>query len=172
MNLGITGLGHVGIHVTDLDHSVEWYRKVVGLKVTVRWPKAMPPAISAAGCFMRIENMHHNVVLFEIPKNFDKSGLDTSDSAKRKIGGLHHVAFEFGEREDWLNAVDHVRACGVEIVAGPYVHGHEARDEKGFTGGSGSHSFYFCDPDGNRIEFYCWMMNVSKKSVAAPEPDL
>jgi catechol 2,3-dioxygenase-like lactoylglutathione lyase family enzyme len=37
---------------------------------------------------------------------------------------------------------------------------------------SGSHAFYFCDPDGNRIEFYCWMINVSKASVAAPQPDL
>ena len=34
------------------------------------------------------------------------------------------------------------------------------------------HYFYFLDPDGNRIEIYCWMMTVSKSSVAAPEPDL
>ena len=95
------------------------------------------------------------------------------DSAKRRIGGLHHVAFGFDEREDWLHAIDHVRSCGVEFVAGPYVHAHEGKD-KGteFTGGSGSHAFYFCDPDGNRIEFYCWMMNVTRASVATREVDL
>ena len=171
MGLGITRLGHVAIHVTDLDRSIEWYRKVVGLKVTGRWPAA-PPELVVPGCFMRVENMHHNFVLFETLKDIDLSTLDRSDSAKRRIGGLHHVAFEFGEREDWLNAIDHVRACGVEIVNGPLVHGHEAKKEEGFVGGSGSHAFYFCDPDGNRIEFYCWMMNVSKASVAAPQPDL
>ena len=172
MSIGITRLGHVAIHVTDLDRSIEWYRKVVGLKVTGRWPQPSLPEISTAACFMRVEHMHHNFVLFEIPKEHDRLTLDTSDSAKRRIGGLHHVAFEFGEREDWLNAIDHVRSCGVEIVSGPHVHGHEARGEKGFVGGSGSHAFYFCDPDGNRIEFYCWMMNISKSSIAAPEPDL
>lgn len=171
MSLGISRLGHVAIHVTDLDRSIEWYRKVVGLKVTGRWP-ATPPEIPVPACFMRVEHMHHNFVLFEVPEGVDRSTLDNSDSAKRPVGGLHHVAFEFAEREDWLNAIEHVRSCGVEIVSGPYVHGHEARGEAGFEGGSGSHAFYFCDPDGNRIEFYCWMMNITKPSVAAPQPDL
>jgi lactoylglutathione lyase len=170
MGLGIGSLGHVGIHVSDMDRSIEFYRKVLGLKVTGLWGGA---ARANRQCFMRIENMHHNLVLFEIPKEVDRSKLDLSDSVKRKIGGLHHIAFEFPEREDWLNAVEHVRACGVEIKAGPYVHAIEGKDEgTPFTGGSGSHAFYFCDPDGNRIELYCWMMNVTKKSIAAPDPDL
>jgi hypothetical protein len=38
--------------------------------------------------------------------------------------------------------------------------------------GSGSHAFYFLDPDGNRIEVYCWMMTVTGPSMAAPHPDL
>jgi catechol 2,3-dioxygenase-like lactoylglutathione lyase family enzyme len=169
MGLGLGRVGHVGIHVTDLDQSIDWYRRVVGLKVTGRWG---PPDFGVGVCFMRIDEMHHNIVLFETLKTVDKSTLDRTDSAKRKIGGLHHIAFEVPEREDWLNAIEHVRSCGVEIVAGPYVHGHEAEDGKGFLGGSGSHAFYFCDPDGNRIELYCWMMNISKSSASAPEPDL
>jgi len=35
-----------------------------------------------------------------------------------------------------------------------------------------SHAFYFLDPDGNRLEVYCWMMTVNGPSIAAPEPDL
>ena len=84
-----------------------------------------------------------------------------------------HGFVRVDEREDWLLAIDHVRSCGVEFVAGPYVHAHEGKDEgTAFTGGSGSHAFYFCDPDGNRIEFYCWMMNVTRPSVATREADL
>ena len=170
MGIGIGSLGHIGIHVTDIERSIEFYRKVLGLKVTGLWG---PPGRRNRQCFMRVEHMHHNLVLFEMPREMDKSGLDLTDSAKRRIGGLHHIAFEFPEREDWLNAIEHVRSCGVEIVAGPYVHAYEAKDAgTAFTGGSGSHAFYFCDPDGNRIEFYCWMMNVSKPSIAAPSPDL
>jgi catechol 2,3-dioxygenase-like lactoylglutathione lyase family enzyme len=168
MGLGLSRVGHVGIHVTDMDRSIEFYRKVVGLKLTGLWGE---PHRKNRQCFMRIDNMHHNIVLFELPKDMDKSGIDTSDSVKRRVGGLHHIAFEVPEREDWLNALDHVRECGVEIVAGPYVHGHEAKEKGGFVGGSGSHAFYFCDPDGNRIEFYCWMMNVSRPSASAPEAD-
>ncbi len=48
----------------------------------------------------------------------------------------------------------------------------ESGEEGGFPGGSGSHAFNFCDPAGNRIEFYCSMMRISKPSIAAPTPDL
>src|SRR5205807_7880593 len=80
-----------------------------------------------------------------------------------------HIAFEVDSREDWLRALEHVRACGVEIVSGPYVHAPEGGDR--FIGGSGSHAFYFLDPDGNRIGIYCWMVKVTGPSMAAPHPD-
>ena len=51
------------------------------------------------------------------------------------------------------------------------MHAPEGGDQ-GFVGGSGSHAFYFLDPDGNRIEIYCWMMKVTGPSMAAPNPDL
>jgi hypothetical protein len=44
--------------------------------------------------------------------------------------------------------------------------------ETGFVGGSGSHAFYFRDPDWNRIEVYCWRMTATGPSMAAPHPDL
>jgi catechol 2,3-dioxygenase-like lactoylglutathione lyase family enzyme len=172
MNLGIDCLGHVAIYVADLDRSVEFYRKVVGLKVTGMWPPPPPPSLAGPSCFMRIENMHHNLVLKELPSDYDRLTHDTSDTAKRGYGGVHHLAFGFNERENWLNALDHVRSCGVEIARGPEVNGHEAHDEKGNAVGSGSHAFYFCDPDGYRVEFYCWMMNVTRPSAGAPNPDL
>jgi hypothetical protein len=50
------------------------------------------------------------------------------------------------------------------------VHGPEGGET--FAGGSGSHAFYFLDPDGNRLEFYCWMMKVTQPSPAAPRPDV
>jgi len=168
MSLGMSEVGHVGIHVSDMDRSVAFYRKVVGLKVTGLWGTAA----KGRQCFMRIDTMHHNLVLNELPAEVDRSGLDGSDTAKRRAGGLHHIAFGFPDREAWLNAIDHVRSCGIDLVHGPLVHAPEGLPEGGFIGGSGSHAFYFLDPDGNRIEFYCWMMKVRGPSIAAPEPDL
>ena len=162
-------LGHIGIHVSDLDRSIEFYRKVVGLKLTGRWG---PPDFRCPLAFMRIGDMHHNVVMFELDKDVDRNNLTTTNSSRRRDVGLDHIAFEMLSREEWLLAIDHVRACGVEIIAGPVVHGHKSPGPMAFVGGSGSHAFYFLDPDGNRIEVYCWMMTISQPSASAPNPDL
>ena len=168
MGIRLGRVGHIGIHVSDADRSIDFYRKVLGLKLTGRWG---PPVFGRQICFMRIEDKHHDVVLFELSEDAKKAGVTATDSQSRKAPGLDHVAFEVDSREDWLLALDHVRACGVEIVSGPYVHAPEGGD-RGFVGGSGSHAFYFLDPDGNRIEIYCWMMKVTGPSMAAPNPDL
>jgi lactoylglutathione lyase len=169
MNFQISRLGHVGIHVSDVERSIEFYRKVVGLKLTGNY---RPPDIFRPICFMRIADTHHDLVLFELPKDIEPDELDTSDSFHRRDIGIQHIAFEFDSREDWLHALDHVQACGVEVLDGPLVHGHESTGMQSFRGGSGSHAFYFLDPDGNRIEFYCWMMTVTRPSAGAPNPDL
>ena len=162
-------VGHVGIHVSDVDRSIEFYRKTLGLKVTGKWA---PPDFVRPICFMRCEEMHHDFVLFELPEDADRENLTTGDSEKRKDVGLHHVAFEAHSRESWLELYDHIKSLGIEFVSGPYVHGPEAEHMMSFIGGSGSHAFYFLDPDGNRIEVYCWMMRVTKPTLAAPNPDL
>jgi len=167
MGIHLGRVGHVGIKVSDVGRSIEFYRKVLGLKVTGRWG---PPDFGRPVCFMRIDDKHHDVVLFGIPEDANKAGSSSTDSRARGAPGLDHIAFEMDSREDWLRALDHVRACGVEIVSGPYVHAPEGGDK--FPGGSGSHAFYFLDPDGNRIEVYCWMMKVTGPSMAAPNPDL
>ena len=121
---------------------------------------------------MRCGEMHRDVVLFELSEDAVGAGLTVTDSDQRKDIGLNHIAFEVTTREERLEAVEHVRSCGVELVSGPYVHGPEGLDRDSFGGGSGSHGFYFLDPDGNRIEVYCWMMRVTRPTIAAPALDL
>ena len=130
---------------------------VVGLKKNVRKPRAKVSACRL-GCADEAA-AHQRGDLWSCHR-----------SSVRRASGLDHMAFAVVSREDWLLALDHVRACGVEIVSGPYVHAPDG-GEKGFTGGSGSHAFYFLDPDGNRIEDYCWMMTVTRPSSAAPHAD-
>src|SRR5262249_37939738 len=158
MGIHLNLVGHIGIHVSGVDRSINFYRKVLGLKVTGRWG---PPDFGRPICFMRINDKHHDVVLFELSEDVRKAGITSTDSRIRGAPGLDHIAFEVDSRQDWLLALDHVRSCGVNIVSGPYVHAPEG-GEKGFVGGSGSHAFYFLDPDGNRIEVYCWMMTVGR----------
>jgi len=119
MGIHLGRVGHIGIHVSDVDRSIDFYRRVLGLKLTGRWG---PPDIGRPICFMRIDDKHHDVVLFELPEDARTAGVAVTDSSLRRAPGLDHIAFEVNSREDWLLALDHVRSCGVEIVSGPYVH--------------------------------------------------
>ncbi|MDA1000137.1 MAG: VOC family protein [bacterium] len=168
MGCNVMRIGHIGVNVSNVERSIEFYRKVLGLKLTGKYG---PPEFHRPICFMRCEEMHHDFVLFELPKDAVKAGVPVVDSYIRQEAGVNHIAFEVAEREDWLDALQHVKDCGVELADGPYVHALEGA-QGAFEGGSGSHAFYFLDPDGNRIEIYCWMMKVTRPGRAAPAPDL
>ena len=76
---------------------------------------------------------------------------------------------EVEDRDAFLKALAHLHAHGVKPINGPLVHGFEGG---GNLGGSGSRSFYFLDPDGNRLEIFTDMMRVpnGKRSPARSMP--
>jgi catechol 2,3-dioxygenase-like lactoylglutathione lyase family enzyme len=143
----ISRVGHVGIHVTNLDRSLTWYRDILGLTLTGRWPYG-----GGEMAFMRFSNDHHNIVLFTHPTNV------TAENRNAGYNALQHIALEVDSRDEWLKALADLRKKRVEIVQGPLIHGPEGNGS--FLGGSGSRSFYFLDPDGNQIELYTDMMKV------------
>ena len=87
MGIHLGRVGHIGIHVSDVDRSIEFYRKVLGLKVTGRWG---PPDFGRPICFMRINDKHHDVVLFELSEGAKKAGMTSTDSRIRREPGLVH----------------------------------------------------------------------------------
>lgn len=145
----ISRVGHVGIQVTDLDRSLTWYRDVLGLTLTGRWPMGEAGEMA----FMRFTDDHHNIVLFTHPTPVTDANRHAGYNA------LQHVALEVTDRDEWLRALSDLRRKGVEIINGPLVHGPEGSKGR-YLGGSGSRSFYFLDPDGNRLEIYTDMMKV------------
>jgi catechol 2,3-dioxygenase len=146
----ISRVGHVGIHVTDMDRSLTWYRDILGLTLTGRWP-----AGGGEMAFMRFDEEHHNIVLFTHPTKV------TPENRNSGYNALQHIALEMDSRDEWLKALHDLRQKGVKIERGPLIHGPEGGDGPGtLLGGSGSRSFYFNDPDGNSIELYTDMMKV------------
>jgi catechol 2,3-dioxygenase-like lactoylglutathione lyase family enzyme len=147
----INRVGHVGVHVTDVNRSVAWYRDVLGLTLTGQWGGGDGGGMA----FMRFGDDHHNIVLFTHPTQF------TEDDRNLGFNGLNHIAMEVENRDEWLKALQDLRNKGVEIVQGPLIHGPEGgRGAGNAYGGSGSRSFYFLDPDGNRLEIFTDMMKV------------
>jgi len=147
----IRRVGHIGIQVTNVARSVEWYRDILGLTLTGRWPMGEDGEMA----FMRFTDDHHNIVLFTHPTRV------TDENRHAGYNALQHIAMEVDDRDEWLRALADLRRKGVEIVQGPLIHGPEGgRGPGNAFGGSGSRSFYFLDPDGNRLEIYTDMMKV------------
>ena len=64
---------------------------------------------------------------------------------------IQQIAFLVKDREAYLEGLAHLYKHGVTPASKPLVHGPEGG---GGVQGSGSRSFYFFDPDGNRLEIY------------------
>src|ERR671932_2373544 len=112
-------VGHVHLHVSDLDRALAFFREGLGFNLTAD----ARPAIGLPMAFLAAGDYHHHV------------GLNTF-----KPAGLYHVAFNYPDRRELVNAVRRLRARGYEV--------DHATDHHGTV------SVYLDDPDGNGIELY------------------
>jgi catechol 2,3-dioxygenase len=136
-------LGHVAIAVRDLDRSLDFYTRLVGMRLTERFeypPGDVGHGVGVtAGAFVRCDATHHALAIFQ-PKEAPPAP-GAPDGAHVAVG-LHHLAFELSTPEELLAKLRELRSAGVAIV--------NCR-----VGGPGSQPrFYACDPDGHLVEFY------------------
>ena len=117
----IRRVGHVGIQVSNVDRSLQWYRDTLGLTLTGRWPMGENGEMA----FMRFTDDHHNIVLFTHPTPV------TDENRNAGYNALQHVALEVADRDEWLRALADLRRKGVEIVQGPLIHGPEGGNGPG-----------------------------------------
>lgn len=143
MQTRVTKLGHVGLTVRDIDRTIEFYSRYLGMRLTEKFEypeeKIGHGVAVAAGAFIRCDTTHHEMSIFRMRK--DILGDDAPD-APRYGFGLHHIAFELGTPEDLKSLYVSMRDGGVEIV----------NSRKGGPGNQPR--FYARDPDGNLLEFY------------------
>jgi catechol 2,3-dioxygenase len=120
-------LGHVVFYVRDLDHSLAFYREVVGLDLVGR-------IFGGRGALLSGGRTHHELLLIGVP------GEAPGPLQGRRIG-LYHVAWKLGEDLDALRAArDRARAFASPIT--------------GLADHTVSRSLYLQDPDGNEVELY------------------
>jgi len=148
MGIQIKRIGHVGILVSNFERSFKFYTEVLGCKVTNR--RKRPDG--SEGAFLRFDDTHHDFVIASAPE-----GVDVSSSVPSGERLIQQIAFEVENRDEFLRALAHLHTNGVKIINGPLTHGIESG---GNLGGSGSRSFYFNDPDGNRLEIFTDGMKV------------
>jgi catechol 2,3-dioxygenase-like lactoylglutathione lyase family enzyme len=121
--LTIDHLDHVVLTVEDIDATLSFYSKVLGMV-----PITFGEGRKALAFGAQKINLHH-------------AGREFLPRAKRPTPGSADVCFITTMPLDV--AMLHVRSCGVTIEEGPV-------DKTGATGPI--RSFYFRDPDGNLLE--------------------
>jgi catechol 2,3-dioxygenase-like lactoylglutathione lyase family enzyme len=141
-------LGHVGIHVRDLDEEIA-FLELVGGELTSR--DAFPNGTRVA--FVSLDGQHHHsLALFE-----DGELLPSGDSKKEKRG-VHHISMETGSREDVDRWIEKLHANGIE-TDGPYIQGESGG---GLMGGSSSYGVFFTDPNGICFEIFAGAQTVAE----------
>lgn len=132
-------LAHVGIYVRDMERSLRWYQEVLGLKLSDYLPagNTQEPAAPHGICWLRYDDLHHEVVLVQLPPEALAAG-ETG-----RPGSLQQVAFRLASEAEVEAAYARLQAAGVRILSPP----RRQRVSKGLQ-------FYFADPDGNKIELF------------------
>jgi len=118
-------VGHVHLKVSDLNRSVDWYGRVLGLDLTSR--------LGDEAAFMSAGGYHHHLGLNTW---HSRGGPPPAPNAT----GLFHFALLFPTRAALGKAVHRVLESGVDLD-GAADHGV-------------SEAVYLHDPDGNGIELY------------------
>jgi catechol-2,3-dioxygenase len=123
-------LGHVVLNVADLKKSENFYRSMLGMKVSARNRRTKMT-------FLSFGREHHDVALMELPKALKH--VDGERTPK-----LHHFCI-YVQTNDEVDALYPVlKGRKVPIVSGPEL-----------LEVAGNRSISFLDPDGNRVEVAC-----------------
>jgi catechol 2,3-dioxygenase len=122
----MTNLGHVVLYVRELERSVDFYTRVVGLGLVGRIFRDQAAVLSGG-------STHHELLLIEVG---DAPGPLTG----RRLG-LYHTGWKVGDDLAALRAArDRILAEGAEL--------------DGAADHTISQSLYLRDPDGNEVELY------------------
>jgi catechol 2,3-dioxygenase-like lactoylglutathione lyase family enzyme len=146
--MGVTGILHTGLTVSDLDRSVTFYRDLLGLEVIAQWESSQPYLRTVVGypdAELRIALLRmpgpagaagHHIELLEYRRPRGVRG-----DANTYIPGNGHVAFMV----DDLDAIYRdLKGKGVRFKSAPVdiTHGRNA----------GGRAIYFFDPDDITLE--------------------
>ena len=133
-------LGHVVLKVRDAGKSRDFYVKTLGLKVAHE-------DLDRGMVFLSFGVEHHDLAVFQMAKG---------ETPAAEQPGLHHMAWQLGDFDELRDAHRELQAMGVPI---------EATIEHNVT-----RSIYFTDPDGNRVELYCDMVENGFETMRTVGP--
>lgn len=137
-----TKLGHLVLKVRDIKRSLAFYTEVVGLEVS-DW-------IDDRMVFLRCGADHHDLALLQLPHGH-------TDAPSGQYPGVEHFSYRVESLAEIEQVAKMLQARGIEIDRGIGKHG------------PGENTFLvFRDPDGNNVEFYSDMTQITGKTPYTP----
>jgi catechol 2,3-dioxygenase len=133
-------LGHIVLKVRDAGKSKDFYVKTLGLKVAHE-------DLNRGAVFLSFGVEHHDLAVFQ---------MASGETPGAEQPGMHHMAWQVGSFEELRAAYRELLAMGVAV---------EATIEHNVT-----RSVYFPDPDGNRVELYCDMVEDGFETMRTVGP--
>jgi len=133
-------LGHIVLKVRDVQRSREFYTRALGLKVAHE-------DLTRGTAFLSFGREHHELALFQ---------LASGETPGATQPGMHHMAWQLGSFEELQAAHRELGQLGISV---------EATVEHNVT-----RSVYFPDPDGNRVELYCDMVENGFEAMGTVGP--
>ena len=130
MKISNGALGHIVLNVANLKKSEEFYRTILGLKVSAR-------NLKTKMTFMSFGREHHDIALQALP------------AGAKHVGGegmakLHHFCIYVDKNEIIDRLYPILKRRKIPVVSGPET-----------LVVAGNRSVSFLDPDGNRVEIAC-----------------
>ncbi|WOH36925.1 VOC family protein [Thalassotalea fonticola] len=135
-------LGHLVLRVSNLSESIEFYQQIVGLQVSDKVGNRM--------AFLHAGPDHHDLALVQM------SNAEIEQAAN-VFHNVEHFAYQLDSYAEIEQATEMLLSKGIKITRGPGKHG------------SGENYFIvFQDPDGNNLEFYSDMRQITKDNPYEP----
>jgi catechol 2,3-dioxygenase-like lactoylglutathione lyase family enzyme len=128
MSSYIKGIGHVGLSVSDLDESIQFYSDVLGLEMSERREK---------DAFYRI-GQDDVLALIQYPGGAARFDAEMRPDKRGKA--FTHFGLKAESTDAVFQFQDHLRSQGVHIIKEAYERWDGA-------------SFYFLDPNGYTLEY-------------------
>jgi len=137
-------IGHVALRVADEARSREFYKDVLGFRVSEEDP-------DHGGVFMTLGENFHTIDVFGHPEP------EQAPKPQANQIGLFHIAFEVGSYRELKEAY-----CSLIEHDVPISHCVDHISQR---------SIYFADPDGNRLEVYYEMPDALQRFATQSRGD-
>jgi catechol 2,3-dioxygenase-like lactoylglutathione lyase family enzyme len=140
----VSGVQHIGIPVSNIERSLQWYEEMLGLKqvfIAEGSGEEVSAAVGVPNAHLKFAFMQAGNTIFELLEYVAPVGRP-QDRGNNDIGACH-VAFEVDDIDD---AVAKLTAKGVKFNAPPL------RIDSGPLAGCAF--AYFPDPDGVQLELF------------------